>query len=51
MVWDPSFDSWRHYGINRNSEAWLLDGQGNTVGDKFFGLDEDRIDELLAQAV
>lgn len=51
MVWDPSFESWRHYGISRNSEAWLLDGEGKAVGDKFFGLDEDRIDELLAEAV
>ena len=49
MLWDPSFESWRHYEIRINSEVWLLDTNGNRVGQKFFALDEGYIDELLAQ--
>jgi hypothetical protein len=48
MVWDASFDSWRHFGVVRNSEAVLLDPDGRLLGDRFFGLDTDRIEELLA---
>ncbi len=40
MVWDKSFDSWRHYGIQINSQTWLLDRFGNRVGAKRFGFDE-----------
>ena len=49
MVWDPSFESWLHYGIQINSEVWLLDPDGNRIGQKFFGLDEGHIDDLLSR--
>lgn len=43
MVWDASFTTWRHYGIQVNSETWLLDKFGRRVGQKRFGLDESKI--------
>ncbi|MGI9600548.1 MAG: TlpA family protein disulfide reductase [Acidimicrobiales bacterium] len=49
MLWDPGFESWLHYGIQVNSEVWLLDTNGNRVGNKFFALDEGTIDDLMAQ--
>lgn len=48
MLWDPSFESWRHYGIRVNSEVWLLDTDGNRVGEQFFALDHDAIETGLA---
>ena len=48
MLWDPTFDSWNHYGIRNNSDFQVLDRSGDRLGDRFNGLDTDRIEELLA---
>ncbi len=50
MLWDPTFDSWNHYGIRSNSDFWVLDRGGHRLGDRFNGLEIDRIEELLASA-
>ena len=47
MLWDPSFESWIHYDIRRNSDVWLIDQQGNRIGERFFALDTDYIFEQL----
>ena len=43
MVWDKSLESWRHYGIQINSETWLLDRYGNRAGPKRFGFDDNKV--------
>ena len=48
MLWDSTFESWRHYSIQRNSENWLLDSSGNRVGERFYRLDTGYVEELLA---
>lgn len=50
MLWDPTFDSWGHYGIRSNSDSWMLDRSGNRLGERFNGLDEDYVEEVLAAA-
>ncbi len=51
MLWDPTSESWRHYGVQRNSDLWLLDPNGNRVGERFYRLDEDYVEELLSGLV
>ena len=48
MLWDPTFDSWNHYGVRSNSSSWLLDRSGTRVGEIFSGLNEAYVEELLA---
>ena len=48
MLWDPTFESWSHYGVQRNSDLWLLDPSGNRVGERFYRLDTGYVEELLA---
>ena len=48
MLWDSTYQSWRHYGVQRNSDLWLLDPSGNRVGDRFYRLDTGYIEELLS---
>ena len=48
MLWDPTFDSWNHYGVRSNSSSWLLDHSGERVGEVFSGLNEAYVEELLA---
>ncbi len=50
MLWDPTWDSWNHYGIRSNSSTWLLDRAGNRLGDRFSGPDTDYINGLLPTA-
>ena len=48
MLWDSTYQSWRHYGVQRNSDLWLLDPSGNRVGERFYKLDKNYVEELLA---
>ena len=48
MLWDSTYESWRHYGVQRNSDFWLLDSNGNRVGKRFYRLDKTYVEELLA---
>ncbi|MDE0607186.1 MAG: hypothetical protein OXH78_08530 [Acidimicrobiaceae bacterium] len=52
MVWDPSFTTWRQYGINRNSSMILLNAELTEGTQPFNGFDsaqQQRIIEALAQ--
>ncbi len=48
MLWSDSFDSWRHYGVSRNSDFWLLDHSGNRVGNSSQPYREQSVQDLLA---
>jgi hypothetical protein len=43
MYWDPSFESWRYFGVRVNSEAWIVSADGSLIGERFFGFDTDAI--------
>ena len=47
MLWDSTYESWRHYGIQRHPDYWLLDPSGNRVGNRFNRLDKNYVEELL----
>ena len=47
MLWSDSFDSWRHYGVQRNSDFWLIDPEGNRVGDSSRPYDQRAAEEML----
>ncbi len=52
MVWDPSFTTWRQYGITRNSSMILLSGdltQGSQPFNGFNSAQEQRIIDALDQ--
>lgn len=47
MIYDPTFASWRSFGI-RSQPYWVLfDDQGNELVSRPGGIDENVIDELL----
>ena len=48
MVWDPSFDSWRQFGI-RSQPYWILyDAQGNEVTSRPGAVDLAAVQAVLA---
>ena len=48
MIWDPSFDSWRQFGI-RSQPYWILyDDQGNELSSAPGAIDFEEINRLLA---
>lgn len=50
MVWDPSFDSWRQFGV-RSQPYWiLLDAGGNEVTSRPGAVDIGAVENLLAQS-
>ena len=47
LVWDPSFDSWRNFGI-RAQPYWILyDAQGNEVASRPGSVDLDAVQAVL----
>lgn len=46
MLWDPSFDSWRHFGITRQPAAVLTDAAGNPLATWSGMFDEAEVLEL-----
>jgi hypothetical protein len=47
MVWDPSFDSWRQFGI-RSQPYWILfDAQGNEVTSSPGAVDLNAVQAVL----
>ena len=47
MVWDPSFDSWRQFGI-RTQPYWILfDAQGNEVTSRPGAVDLQAVQAVL----
>ncbi len=52
MVWDPSFTTWRQYGINVNSSMILLNGElteGTQPLNGFNSAQQQRIIDALDQ--
>ncbi|MCY3851630.1 MAG: hypothetical protein OXF75_12665 [Acidimicrobiaceae bacterium] len=52
MVWDPSFTTWRQYGISTNSSMILLNAdltQGTRPFNGFDSAQQQRIIEALDQ--
>lgn len=50
MVWDPSFDSWRQFGI-RSQPYWILfDAQGNEVTSRPGAVDLAAVQAVLEAA-
>ena len=51
MLWSDSGESWRHFGVSRNSSVRLLDGGGNLLDDRPSSFDHaDLADQLAALA-
>ena len=47
MVWDPSFTTWREYGVNRNSSMILANGDLTEGSQPFNGFSTDRQQRII----
>lgn len=47
MIWDPSFDSWIHYGVRGQPAAILVDANGNELGRWLGAFDLDEVLDTL----
>ena len=48
MLWSDSGESWRHFGVSRNSSVRLLDSAGNLVDDGPGSFDAAGLSDRLA---
>ena len=48
MLWSDSNESWRHFGVSRNSSVRLLDSGGNLADDSPGSFDAARLIDQLA---
>ena len=48
MLWSESPESWRHFAIQRNSDFWLIDKDGNRIDNSATLYDESHIEAHLA---
>ena len=48
MLWSESPESWRQFAIQRNSDFWLIDKDGNRIDNSATLWDESHIDAHLA---
>ena len=48
MLWSDSNESWRHFGVGRNSSVRLLDRGGNLADDSPSSFDAARLSDQLA---
>ena len=48
MLWSDSNESWRHFGVGRNSSVRLLDRLGNLADDSPGSFDAARLSDQLA---
>jgi thiol-disulfide isomerase/thioredoxin len=48
MLWSDSNESWRHFGVSRNSSVLLLDSGGNLVDDNPGRLDPSDLSDRLS---
>ncbi len=49
MLWDPSFDTWRQYGITRNSSMILLNSDLTEGTEPFLGVSDSQQQKILDQ--
>ena len=47
MYWDPSFDSWQHFGVRANSDMRVLDANGVSIGDNIYLMNQENADLIL----
>ena len=48
MLWSDSNESWRHFGVSRNSSVLLLDRGGRLADDRAGGFDPASLSDRLA---
>lgn len=48
MLWSDSNESWRHFGVRRNSSVRMLDRDGNLADDSPGSFDATRLSDQLA---
>ncbi|MYJ82055.1 MAG: hypothetical protein F4046_09615 [Acidimicrobiaceae bacterium] len=48
MLWSGSNESWRHFGVGRNSSVRLLDSGGNLADDSPGSFDAARLSDEFA---
>ena len=48
MLWSDSNESWRHFGVSRNSSVRMLDRDGNLADDSPGSFDAARLSDQLA---
>ena len=48
MLWSDSNESWRHFGVRRNSSVRLLDRGGSLADDSPSSFDAARLSDQLA---
>lgn len=48
MLWSDSNESWRHFGVSRNSSVLLLDSGGNLADGGVGGFDPASLSDRLA---
>ena len=48
MLWNDSFEAWRHYSVFTSSDFLLLDATGNRSGEGPVPFDRALVEELLA---
>ena len=49
MLWDPSFDSWRHFGVQANSDMRVVDANGATLGDNIYLMTAENAETILSR--
>lgn len=50
FLWDPSFVTWRSFGVRFNSSMAILSADLREVSNVFFGFDEDQQAQVLQSA-
>ena len=47
MLWDPSFETWRSFGVRINSQMMLLSPDLSAATELLYGFDEDQRAAIL----
>ena len=48
MLWSESVEAWRHFAVQRESDFWLIDKDGNRINNSSTPYDESHIYDHLA---
>lgn len=49
MLWSESPEVWRYFAVQRNSDFWLVDPDGNRINNSSTPFDESHIEAHLAK--
>lgn len=47
MLWDPSFSTWRQFGVSANSQMMVLSADLTTGSDLIYGFEDDQQQAIL----